>query len=122
MASENIWIYHDDANYVHAISRVLAPLGLTIEVVRRAEEVDRLMTGLAPGDIVIVDLDVPGAGGSGFLGRLRQIGDQVGVVVLTGPPLPEDSLLSTWRQLLRPFDAADLQRAVQALRPRHSQG
>lgn len=120
MASGNIWIYHDNANFVHAISRVLAPLDVPIEVVRRVEEVDRLLGGLRSGDVVIVDLDAPGAGGSGFLGRLREVGDQVGVLLLTGPPLPEDSLLPAWRQLLRPFDAGDLQRAVQALLPRDS--
>lgn len=118
MASGSIWIYHDNSNFVHAISRVLAPIGLPIEVVRRVEEIDRLFGQLHSGDVVIVDLDAPGAGGSGFLGRLREVGNQVGVVLLTGPPLPEDSLLPAWRQVLRPFDAQDLQRAVQALLPR----
>jgi DNA-binding NtrC family response regulator len=115
MASGQIWIFHDDANFVHAISRVLEPLAAPIEVVRRMEEVERLFQRLQTGDVVIVDLDAPGAGGSGFLGRLREVGDGVGVLVLTGPALPGDALLPAWRQLLRPFEAEDLRGAVQAL-------
>lgn len=113
--SRIVGIFHESANFIHACRRTLS--SLPVEVVRlgRSE-----ICGTAPdsgprSDLLVVDLDAPGAAGGGLLASLRQVSPTKGVILLSSHGLPRDALLPGWILLRRPFEAVDLRQAVARL-------
>lgn len=110
-----VGIFHESANFVHACRRTLAAMPVDVVRLGRAG-----ISGAAPDsaprpDLLVVDLDAPGAAGGGLLANLRQFSPTLGVILLSSHGLPPEALLPGWIVLRRPFEAEDLRRAVARL-------
>jgi DNA-binding NarL/FixJ family response regulator len=115
LALSVVGIFHESANFVHAFRRTLA--ALPVEVVRLGRSGTRgLGTDAGPRpDLVVVDLDAPGAAGGGLLASLRQASPPIPVLILSSHGLPSEALQPGWVVLRRPFEAEDLRTAVAKL-------
>ena len=115
-----IGILHESANFVHACRRTLAELPVEVVRLGRADAAGTHADAVPRPDLLVVDLDAPGAAGGGLLATLRQASPNLGVVLLSSHGLPARDLLPGWLLLRRPFEAEDLRRAVaRLLRDRH---
>lgn len=110
-----VGIFHESANFVHACRRTLARMPVDVVRLGRAELSGTSADGRPRPDLLVVDLDAPGAAGGGLLATLRQASPSLGVVLLSSHGLPPRALPPGWVLLRRPFEAEDLRRAVAAL-------
>lgn len=73
----------DQALVLRGLSSLLSDIG--IEVALEAPDAERLLAGLPqrPVDLIVSDIRMPGLGGIGLIGALRERGDATPVILLT---------------------------------------
>lgn len=73
----------DQALVLRGLSALLSDLGIEIAV--EAPDAERLLAALPqrPVDVIVSDLRMPGLGGIGLIGALRESGDATPVILLT---------------------------------------
>jgi DNA-binding NarL/FixJ family response regulator len=73
----------DQALVLRGLSSLLADLGF--EIMLEATNAEQLLGGLVqrPADVIISDIRMPGLGGFGLIGTLRERGDATPVILLT---------------------------------------
>jgi DNA-binding NarL/FixJ family response regulator len=73
----------DQALVLRGLSSLLSDLG--IEIALEAPDAERLLAALPqrPVDVIVSDIRMPGMGGIGLIGALREAGDATPVILLT---------------------------------------
>jgi CheY-like chemotaxis protein len=80
----NVLLVDDDEMIQSSVETILQSLGHAVITTPNGEEaLARIETGFVP-DVVILDMNMPGLGGSGTLPRLRAILPEVPVLLSTG--------------------------------------
>ncbi len=116
-----VLLVDDDDLTLSAIQVILAALGHAETTVASGEEaLEHLHAGLDP-EVVILDINMPGLGGTGTLPRLRALRPTLPVILITGRVDQSAITLAEAhpgvRLLAKPFAMADLQRCLQELLP-----
>ncbi len=102
-----ILVVDDDESIRRGLERVLSAQGYDVESVADAAAATQRVLA-APPDLVITDLNLPGAGGIELIGDLRERGLELTVVVLTGHgsigSAVEATKLGVYDYLVKPVD------------------
>jgi two-component system KDP operon response regulator KdpE len=77
-----VLVVDDEAALRKTLRASLTASGFTVEEARNADEALGLI-GLAPFDIVLLDVNMPGVNGMDACGRLRRLAPQMGIVMVT---------------------------------------
>ncbi len=110
----------DDDELIHAsVGSMLETIGHTVLTAQSGEEaLVKLEAGLEP-DLVILDMNMPGLGGSGTLPRLRVLKPALPVLLSTGraDQLALDLVASTPNTTLlsKPFSLSNLEQAIESV-------
>ena len=81
--SARIALCDDQALVLRGLSALLSDLG--IEIALEAPDAESLLAALPqrPVDVIVSDIRMPGMGGIGLIGALRELGDATPVILLT---------------------------------------
>jgi DNA-binding response OmpR family regulator len=117
----HILLIEDNAELVLTLRQSLGALGIQVDASGDGHQADRLLREHA-FDIVVLDLALPGLSGLELLGRLRERGDTVPVLVLTASGDTHDRVqglnAGADDYLAKPFDLAELEARLRALHRR----
>jgi DNA-binding response OmpR family regulator len=120
-AKMHILLIEDNAELVLTLRQSLGALGIQVDASGDGRLADRLLREHA-FDIVVLDLALPGLSGLELLGRLRERGDSVPVLVLTASGDTHDRVqglnAGADDYLAKPFDLAELEARLRALHRR----
>ena len=122
MDNPSIFIVEDDSDVAELYSRVLAPSGLTIEIIRTGEAALARLAATVP-EVVVLDLNLPPhVSGSDVLHQIRSDPRLAAtrVIVVTGHPDLADALRDQADLvLIKPVDVNQISDFVMRLRPSH---
>ena len=81
--SARIALCDDQALVLRGLSALLSDLG--IEIALEAPDAESLLAALPqrPVEVIVSDIRMPGMGGIGLIGALRELGDATPVILLT---------------------------------------
>ena len=117
-ASLAVLVVDDDELVQHSMEAILEALGHTTLTVASGEAALQALAGFQP-DVVILDLNMPGLGGSGTLPRLRALRPALPVVLATGrPDQSAVDLVAAYpgvTLLAKPFTMRELQRHLEPI-------
>jgi DNA-binding NtrC family response regulator len=82
-AANRVLVVEDEARLRDMLSRALHQMGFAATLAPTAQAADKALRE-APFDIVILDLNLPGMDGMEFLRLIRQRGNEIQVIILTG--------------------------------------
>ena len=114
-AHDSVLLIEDDELVARMLVRQIADAGYEVKhVTRAAEAVERVMNGSF--DIVVSDLNLPGASGVDVLEVVRAYDKDVALVLMTGAPTLESAIeavsLGVVEYILKPTTHDDLVRAL----------
>jgi CheY-like chemotaxis protein len=122
MDNPSILIVEDDSDVAELYSRVLAPSGLTIEIIRTGEAALARLAATVPA-VVVLDLNLPPqVSGSDVFHHIRSDPRLAAtrVIVVTGHPDLADAVRDQADLvLIKPVDVNQLSDFVMRLRPGH---
>jgi two-component system, cell cycle sensor histidine kinase and response regulator CckA len=127
--SEHIMVVDDEKNLLHIWKDILIHFGYRVTTALSGEEALEIFTGLEP-DLVILDMNMPGMGGTECLERLMQVNPSARVIISSGchedteierafglgaqgfleKPFSVDSLLGEIRRILDSDEGGDVQK------------
>ena len=114
----HILIVDDDNRTTSALRRTLAYAGYQVSIAANGEGALSILRNRAP-DLVILDLMLPGIDGLEVCRRLRSVGDDIAVLMLTARDAIEDRVAGfetgTDDYLVKPFALEELLARVAAL-------
>jgi DNA-binding response OmpR family regulator len=122
--SERVLVVDDEPNIRLVFRTALEPSGYSVdEAGDGLEALEHLAAATA--DVVVLDLQMPGLGGMDFLRRLRDLGDETPVVVVTAygtvPDAVEAMRLGAIDFLSKPLSPEALRRVVGEVLARHAE-
>jgi type II secretory ATPase GspE/PulE/Tfp pilus assembly ATPase PilB-like protein len=86
----SILVVDDDPEDRLLVRTILKKEGWEVEEARDGDEALKRLSGAVPFDLVVLDLEMPNRDGRQVVAALRESGNQVPVIVLTGSPDPAD--------------------------------
>lgn len=114
--SWTILLVDDDEMVQSSMQTLLTALGSKAHVASRGEEALRMLSDGLSVDLVILDINMPGLGGTGTLPRLREMRPNLPVVLATGrADQNAKNLASTFPKvtlLPKPFDLKELREHI----------
>jgi two-component system OmpR family response regulator len=118
-----VLLIEDDASLGEAVRDHIAAEGHAVDWVKRLEDADHALAGVA-FELILLDLNLPDGQGLDFLRRLRKSGSVTPVIILTAM----DQI--SWRiaglnagaddYLVKPFDLSELSARLSAVARRYS--
>lgn len=115
-SSGSILVVEDDADFARSLKRTFGAAGYSVEVASSAEEAFEKVTRDS-FDLVITDLNLPGASGVEVLDVVRAYDKNVACAVLTGAPTTESAIesvrLGAIAYLVKPTPSDELLRVVE---------
>jgi DNA-binding response OmpR family regulator len=118
MAGERILVVDDDPDLRSLVSRCLKFEGMETVQARDGREALALIAG-GPYDLIILDIMMEGTDGYGVIGRLRQEGNGVPVIILSSRREDHDKVLGfslgADDYVAKPFSPAELVARVKAV-------
>jgi DNA-binding NtrC family response regulator len=111
----SILLVDDDKLLVHALSRVLVAAGVAVEsCADGASAIERIAAGRF--DVVVSDIGLPGMSGIELLRAIRDVDDDLPVVLITGAPAKDAATEAVesgaLKYLVKPFKSDELLEAV----------
>jgi PAS domain S-box-containing protein len=98
------------------LASMLAALGYEIAHASSADQALKVVSGIdLPIDLLVVDHDLPGAGGLQLLAEVRAQGQDTRAVIVTSAAAPDEPSRRGVVFLRKPFQLADLRRAIAEL-------
>ena len=113
-----ILLVEDTRPLAEALASLLTGSGYTVDVVHDGAAAEE---SIANGhfDLVILDLNLPGMDGLAVLRRMRALGSQAAVLILTARGAPEDRVcgldLGADDYMAKPFDIGEFEARVRSL-------
>ena len=112
-------LVEDDPDVARALARKLSADGHEVESSTDAETVlARLEAGLADWDVMLLDVGLPGIGGIETLGRFREAGSPVSIIMLTGDRSAQTATTcmraGAFYYLTKPFEPYQLSATVES--------
>ena len=91
-AAMKVLIVDDDSDFLTFTTIAMEAAGISYETAASAEDCLALMTERTPGafDLILLDVEMPGASGTDLLMKLREHGDQIPVIFVSGRGRTED--------------------------------
>jgi HD-like signal output (HDOD) protein/FixJ family two-component response regulator len=116
LASQRALVVDDDTSMCKAMQRMLRHIGFEATVAHTATAAMAAFDGARTYDVVLLDIDLPDLTGHALLRRLRAIGVDVPIIMITGSADMDDAILALRNgaiDLLRkPFGAPALDLAL----------
>ena len=113
-----ITLVEDNTSLAKGICYRLEDAGHAVDVLSDGGEAERYLTSDG-ADLIILDINLPGANGLALLKQLRQRGDTRPVILLTARAETEDRVIGLDAgaddYLIKPFEMAELEARVRAL-------
>lgn len=117
----NILAVDDEPSVTKSLSFVLAGPGRTLRTAADGQEALQRLAEPPPVDVLITDNNMPNLSGLELVRRLRADGFSGRIVVLSAHLTDENRRaydeLKVDKMLAKPFDVAELRRAINALAP-----
>jgi EAL domain-containing protein (putative c-di-GMP-specific phosphodiesterase class I) len=115
-SSGRVLIVDDDPAVLRTIQRMWAPEWETIPATDGLAGIDAFLS--QDFDVLITDISMPGLDGLAFSERVREVSDDVPVILITGSPSVESAMeavqLRAFRYLTKPFRADALRTTVRS--------
>ena len=120
-----VLVLDDDAELRAMLQRYLSDQGFAVRTVADAAQLDKLLQR-EPFDILILDLMMPGEDGLSICRRLRALGENIPIIMLTARGDPIDRIVGLEMgaddYLPKPFNPRELVARIQAIKRRQELG
>ena len=115
MTSQRVLVVDDEAKMQRVLEIMLQRMGHEVACAGNGKEALQIMKS-APSDLVISDLRMPGMSGTELLRTLRELGNEVPVIIMTAYGTIESAVeamkLGACDYIVRPFEVEALEIAV----------
>ena len=119
-----ITVVEDNVALAKGIAYKLEDAGHAVDLLHNGDDAEAFLKG-DTSDLIILDINLPGADGLSLLAGLRARGDQRPVILLTARAETEDRVIGLDAgaddYLIKPFEMAELEARVRALARRRAQ-
>lgn len=113
-----VLLVEDTKGLADAVAKALRGSGYAVDHVETGEDAEAAL-GAFPYDAVILDLNLPGIDGLEVLGRIRERGDEIPVLVLTARGSLDERIkgldLGADDYLTKPFEISELEARLRAI-------
>jgi DNA-binding response OmpR family regulator len=111
-----VLIADDDDELRSSLAELLSGAGYRVSQARDGEEALAAVTGPAPPDLVLLDVNMPRLDGLGVLRRMRELRANVGVLMMTAYGTPHRAVqsieLGAYQYITKPFGSDEVLAAV----------
>ncbi len=119
-SSSRVLVCDDEKNMRRVLEDILSEDGWTVTTVASGEEVLQKVSENETFDAIVMDLSLPGMNGLEVIGRLREMGNDTGVVVITAYGSVDTAVQAMQKGavdfLIKPFDNARIKGALRKIR------